>query len=359
MPVPNSMADLSSLASSNFPTGTESIGNNLDNYLRSHAAIIRSTNSVASATIASASTTDIALADGEAVIITGTATINSLGTGFVGCKRELRFTAALTLVASGNLILPNSANLTVSANDVICFRCIGSGQWILVSVPFNGGQVGRNITVAAGTAPSVLTTSTGGITSSLASIDASGIGFVGTTTNHPLGIFTNNNRVAQFAVNGQMDLTGTFRANGASAGFFQESRNNFGQVWANYAFNDTWRLDVAGVANNRLTVDVSGNVNAAGNIISNSDESLKQDWRPLRDDLVECLAGLKAGEYERKDSGVRQVGVGAQSLERFMPLAVVRGDNDLLSVAYGNAALVGVVALAKRLIALESRVGEG
>jgi len=34
MPVPNTMADLATLPGSNFPTGTEAIGNNLDNYLR-------------------------------------------------------------------------------------------------------------------------------------------------------------------------------------------------------------------------------------------------------------------------------------------------------------------------------------
>lgn len=67
MPVPNSMADLATLAGSNYPTGTEAIGNNLDNYVRSHAAIIRSTNALASASIAAASTTDVALADGESV----------------------------------------------------------------------------------------------------------------------------------------------------------------------------------------------------------------------------------------------------------------------------------------------------
>lgn len=34
MPVPNTMADLSTLAGSNSPTGTEPIGNSLDNYIR-------------------------------------------------------------------------------------------------------------------------------------------------------------------------------------------------------------------------------------------------------------------------------------------------------------------------------------
>lgn len=61
------MADLFTLASSNSPAGTEIIGNNADNYFRSHASIIRSTNAIASSTIAAASTTDIASADAEHV----------------------------------------------------------------------------------------------------------------------------------------------------------------------------------------------------------------------------------------------------------------------------------------------------
>lgn len=91
MPVPNTMADLATLASSNFPTGTEIIGNSLDNYIRAVSAILRSTNALASAVIASASTTDVATADAESVAISGSATITSLGTGFNGCRRELRF----------------------------------------------------------------------------------------------------------------------------------------------------------------------------------------------------------------------------------------------------------------------------
>lgn len=34
MPVPSSMSDLATLASSNSPAGTEAIGNSLDNYIR-------------------------------------------------------------------------------------------------------------------------------------------------------------------------------------------------------------------------------------------------------------------------------------------------------------------------------------
>lgn len=41
MPVPSTIADLSSTASSNYPSGSESIGTSLDDYIRSHAAIIK------------------------------------------------------------------------------------------------------------------------------------------------------------------------------------------------------------------------------------------------------------------------------------------------------------------------------
>lgn len=65
MPVPSKMADLALAAASNYPTGGESIGTNLDDYLRSHGSIIKSTASVSSSSIASAATTDIASSDAE------------------------------------------------------------------------------------------------------------------------------------------------------------------------------------------------------------------------------------------------------------------------------------------------------
>lgn len=41
MPVPTSIADCNVTASNNSPAGTDSIGTNLDDYLRAHAAILR------------------------------------------------------------------------------------------------------------------------------------------------------------------------------------------------------------------------------------------------------------------------------------------------------------------------------
>ncbi len=63
MPVPSTMQDLALAAASNFPTGGEAIGTSLDDYLRSHGSIIRSTNSLSTSSIASAATTSIATSD--------------------------------------------------------------------------------------------------------------------------------------------------------------------------------------------------------------------------------------------------------------------------------------------------------
>lgn len=132
MPVPTSMSDLSTTAASNYPVGSEAIGNNLDNYLRAHASLIRQPYALASSSIASASTVNVAAANGESVQITGTTTISSLGTGFNGCLRELRFSGALTIVHSASLQLPGATNITTAAGDIYTFRCTGSSVWVFV-----------------------------------------------------------------------------------------------------------------------------------------------------------------------------------------------------------------------------------
>jgi hypothetical protein len=54
----------------------------------------------------------------------------------------------------------------------------------------------------------------------------------------------------------------------------------------------------------------------------------------------------------------RMIGVGAQSLQRTMPEAVMRNENGVLSVAYGNAALATCIELCREVVALRNRVDE-
>lgn len=102
--------------------------------------------------------------------------------------------------------------------------------------------------------------------------------------------------------------------------------------------------------------DTSGNFSASGNVTAYSDERLKKDWAPVSPDFVERLAKVKSGTYTRTDINVRQVGSSAQDWQALLPEAVqvASDERGTLSLAYGNAALVAAVELAKRVVRLEA-----
>lgn len=102
------------------------------------------------------------------------------------------------------------------------------------------------------------------------------------------------------------------------------------------------------------TLDSSGNLVITGNITANSDERIKKDWADLPSDFIERLAAVKCGTYTRTDTGARQIGVGAQSLQPVAPEAIGEGADGTLSVAYGQAALAACVELAKEVMRLRA-----
>lgn len=150
MAVPVRISDLSTTAASNSPAGTDAIGNSLDDYLRGIQRCLRLTNAIAGSSIASAATTDLSTVDEEMVSVTGTVTITSLGTLSAGIRRVVRFTGALTLTHSSNLVLPNATNYTTQADDVGLFRSLGSGAWICegLSRPASSAPGSNSITTA-------------------------------------------------------------------------------------------------------------------------------------------------------------------------------------------------------------------
>ena len=99
----------------------------------------------------------------------------------------------------------------------------------------------------------------------------------------------------------------------------------------------------------------TGSFTAPGNVVAYSDERLKENWAEIPENFLESLAGVKFGSYTRKDSGERQVGVSAQSLQAVLPEAV-SDSGEYLAVAYGNAAMVACVALAKEVMELKRKL---
>lgn len=110
----------------------------------------------------------------------------------------------------------------------------------------------------------------------------------------------------------------------------------------------------AAAAATRMSLDTSGNLTATGNVTAYSDERLKKDWDELPADFVARLAAVKSGTYTRTDTGERQVGVSAQSLQSVAPEGVM--DGEYLSVSYGNVALAACVALAREVNELKRRL---
>jgi hypothetical protein len=96
----------------------------------------------------------------------------------------------------------------------------------------------------------------------------------------------------------------------------------------------------------------------ATQFVASSDERLKTNWAGLDLDFVSRLANVKSGTFERISNGSRDVGVGAQSLQKLIPEAVVEDSEGMLSVNYGGAALVAAIELAKVVEELRAEVKE-
>lgn len=83
---------------------------------------------------------------------------------------------------------------------------------------------------------------------------------------------------------------------------------------------------------------------------------MKKDWEPVASNLVDKMADVKTGIYTLIRTDERSIGVSAQSLREAMPNAVAEDENGMLSVVYGNAALVLAIELAKEVRELRAMI---
>lgn len=375
MPVPSKMADLYTIPSSNSPSGSEAIGNSLDDYLRSAFSILRSTNALSSFTLASASTVDLGTADAEHVQITGTATIASFGTSVAGLIRECRFTSALTITASSNIVTPNSADIAVAAGDVLTFRSMGAGVWRLVA----GTSATKLATARAFNLAGVVTATgvnfdgTGNVT--LTTTIADGALSIAKTSGLQGALNAKANVIAPDLSNNQASASASpsFTASGGGvspsiaflprsfAGAFNSIIQNgdsafvFGdRADSGYAFCIApWGSSTGGlrISNNGAvsfgaSVSVAGSVTAAGGFQA-SDRRLKRNIqrRAVQRGFALKLARMFA-EWDRIADGVHDVGLIAQRVKTLAARYVIRGPKQ------GSKA--GMLAIDKSGIALEA-----
>lgn len=171
---------------------------------------------------------------------------------------------------------------------------------------------------------------------------------------------------------GNITTTGSTYYNNNIAFFAKDASGNFHNCFSPLDSSNCVTL-VNGAANHVRVVnqaysaelwycDNAGNTWSAGNVTAYSDERVKKDWTPLPKDTLEKVALLeKSGVYTRTDGdwdGVKQVGVGAQSLEKILPEAVLVDREGNYSINYGSAALVLCVELARKVLELEAKLQE-
>jgi len=147
---------------------------------------------------------------------------------------------------------------------------------------------------------------------------------------------------------------GTYNSNGT--GWIQATDSSGYSTNYNLSLNPNGGNVGIGAATPTYTLTVSGSIQASGNVGAYSDERVKKNWRDLGPDFVERFSEIKYGVYDRIDTELTQVGVGAQSLQKILPEAVMSDPEGNLSVTYGNAALAICVELAKEIKALKAEI---
>lgn len=146
MPVPSSIADLSTTAASNYPLGSDSIGTSLDDYLRTIQAIIKQQDSRGT-DIASGTTITVPSA-GSYFVVTGSSTIAGAADSWSGRVVALKFSGTPQLTHSSGFILPTGANITMAAGDVVIVTNESTGVWrVLAYQPASGYLVPSSIGV--------------------------------------------------------------------------------------------------------------------------------------------------------------------------------------------------------------------
>lgn len=269
-------------------------------------------------------------------------------TGFAGALSGNATTATTLATARtiNGVSFNGSANITITATSPNALTFSTAGDGAAGTTTYDGSSA-RSISYNSVGAPSA----TGAGASGTWSINISGNAATATsaTSASSATTATSANAVAITADVSTMASMGVwFSASGSGA-----PRYSAGLIYT----PGTSALAVGGALSTGGNVSVTGTITASGDITAFSDERLKTNWSDLPEGFIYRLADVKVGEFDRLDSGERQVGVGAQSLQSIMPRAVRTGDDGTLSVAYGNAALVACVMLARELREIRQKLG--
>lgn len=122
--------------------------------------------------------------------------------------------------------------------------------------------------------------------------------------------------------------------------------------------NGAFQIVNSAYTTNPLSMTDAGDLTMLANVTAYSDERVKTNWRNMEPGFLKQLSEIKAGTYDRTDTDAPmvQVGVSAQDLQKILGPAVLEDADGMLSVAYGNAALVAAVELCKEVQRLHAEI---
>jgi hypothetical protein len=151
--------------------------------------------------------------------------------------------------------------------------------------------------------------------------------------------------------------TGSFSVRGSTTTVASMSFHRTGAYAINMGLgtDNVFRIGGWSASSNCFQMDGVGNLTMLGNVTAYSDARIKKDVTTI-DGALDLISKMRGVRYTRIDTEKPGTGVIAQEMLEVMPEVVQQGvgDDDTLSVAYGN--LVGV--LIEAIKELEARVAE-
>ena len=303
--------------------------------------------------------------------------VSSNNPGTNGYVLTSQGTGVAPIWAAGGVGTITTTDFTATSGQTVFTVTYTAG---LVSVYRNGIKLGNaDYTATNGTS---ITLATGAITGDLieveafsslnlttavSSFSAGTTGFTPSTASTgavtlagTLNIANGGTGLSTIGSNGTvLTSNGTTASWAAAAGATITGTTTTGTYYVVGTTSTSGSLTTASISNtNAVSYNASTGALTAVSMVSSSDERLKTNWAGLDLDFVARLADVKHGTFERISSGNREVGVTAQSLQKVIPEAVIEGDDGMLSVNYGGAALVATIELAKVVQELRAEIKE-